>query len=356
MSRVLAFYLSAFHEIEENNAFYGKSFTEWDNVRNARPLFEGHNQPRVPLNGTYYDLTDPKVLIEHMNLAKENGVYGFCFYHYWFDKSGRTVFQKPLERMLHDRSATLHYCFAWCNESWIKRWHGGGDKLIIKQKYEGEKDWEAHFNYLLKFFKDDMYIKQDDKPILLIYRLENIPNAVEMLHYFNKRAIENGYAGIYFVQMMNGDYIRKEPLADFYLDFEPNFMSSARGRYAYRLWRLKLWLTGRIKSLYKTVDYNAFSRSILEMDMNRLDSKEIFGYFCDWDNTPRMGKRGKIFQGSNPVSFKQYFRSLYEMSLRMGKPYIFLFAWNEWGEGGYLEPDTKNGFEYLKAIKEVVRG
>ena len=359
-TKIIAYYLPAFHEIEENNKWYGKGFTEWNTTKNAKKLFRKHNQPRVPLNENYYDLSNPQIIVDHMNLAKEYGVYGFCFYHYWFDKKGKTVLQKPLESLVNNHSATIHYCLAWCNESWRKTWHAnkGESQLLIEQKYEGIEDWEAHFNYLLKFFKDDMYIKQDNKPVLLIYRIENLPKANEMINYFDKRARENGFSGVSFVQMMNRDYVKRNDLCAYYLDFEPNMMIIARGKYAYRFWRLKLKLTRKSNNnvFLNTVNYKSFYNSIIRMNKERQDSKELFGMFCDWDNSPRKGRSGVIFRNSSPKTFRFYLEKLYNMASSMRKPYIFVFAWNEWGEGGYLDPDTKNKYGYLEAIKSVTKG
>lgn len=357
-TKIITYYLPAFHEIEENNRWYGKGFTEWNTTRKAQKLYNRHYQPRIPLNEYYYDLSEPNVLIKHMNMAKQAGIYGFCFYHYWFDKTGRTVLQKPVEELMKNHSATIHYCMAWCNQSWRNTWHSGKGEsdLLIEQKYEGEEDWEAHFNYLLDFFNDEMYMKKDNKPILLIYRLEDVPQADEMLAYYNKKARENGFDGVYFIQMMNRDYTERNKSADLYLDFEPNMMMVARGIYAYKPWRIKLKYTRSTNNRYflNTVDYRSFYKSIVEMDKKRIDRKEAFGLFVDWDNTPRKGRSGVIFRHSCPDNFGKYFEKLYKISNHMGKPYLFLFAWNEWGEGGYLDPDVKYGYGYLNAIKKVL--
>ena len=192
--KVLAYYLPAFHEIEENNRWYGKGFTEWDNTKKAKPLFEGHNQPRIPEE--YYDLSDIEVVKNQMKLARENGVYGFVYYHYWFDKTGKKILEKPAEAVRKMRNEDkIHYCFCWANESWRKTWHEGrGDsELLIEQKYEGQEDWLAHYLYLEPFFKDDMYIKVDGKPMLLIYKAENIPDYDNMIAFLEKKAKESGF-------------------------------------------------------------------------------------------------------------------------------------------------------------------
>ena len=164
--KIIAFYLPQFHEIPENNKWWGKGFTEWVNVKKARPLFENHNQPRVPLNKNYYNLLDEKTQKEQVKLANDYGLYGFCFYHYWFD--GKLLLEKPVEKFLENKSLDTHFCICWANEHWTNAWANKEAKVLIEQKYGNKKEWKEHFDYLLNFFKDDRYIKENNKPLLVI--------------------------------------------------------------------------------------------------------------------------------------------------------------------------------------------
>ena len=165
--KVIAFYLPQFHTIPENDEWWGKGFTEWTNVKAAKPLFEGHVQPRIPLNNNYYNLLDDEVMEWQVELARQYGVYGFCFYHYWFD--GHMLLEKPMENMLNSDKINFPYCICWANENWTNAWTANGDvKTLIKQTYGDREEWERHFSYLLDFFKDKNYIKENNKPLFVL--------------------------------------------------------------------------------------------------------------------------------------------------------------------------------------------
>ncbi|HFR3551845.1 TPA: glycoside hydrolase family 99-like domain-containing protein, partial [Streptococcus suis] len=195
--KTIAFYLPQFHSIPENDEWWGKGFTEWTNMKAAKPLFEGHNQPRIPLNNNYYNLLDEKTMEWQVELAKKHGLYGFCFYHYWFN--GHMLLEKPMEIMRQSEKINFPYTICWANEPWTNAWKSdGNEKTLIAQHYGREKEWKQHFEYLLQFFKDKNYIVENNKPLLLIYRPEIIECLNEMLDYWNKLAIEAGFSGIDF--------------------------------------------------------------------------------------------------------------------------------------------------------------
>ena len=163
--KIIALYLPQFHEIPENNEWWGKGFTEWTNVKTAKPSFKGQYQPRIPLNNNYYNLTDVRAQEWQAKLAKEYGIYGFCYYHYWFE--GKMLLEKPAEIMLKNLSVDMPFCFCWANHTWLRAWADKSNRTLIKQTYGTEEDWINHFNYLLPFFKDERYIKEDGKPIMV---------------------------------------------------------------------------------------------------------------------------------------------------------------------------------------------
>ena len=191
--KIITFYLPQFHEIPENNEWWGKGFTEWVNVKKAQPLYEGHEQPRVPLNENYYNLLDPNVQVWQAKIAKEYGVYGFCYYHYWFN--GKLLLEKPMENMLKNRDIDIPFCVCWANEPWTRAWVGE-TKVLIPQLYGEKREWKEHFDYLLPFFKDSRYICDDGKPLVVIYRPEVIECLNEMLDYWNELAIQEGFEGV----------------------------------------------------------------------------------------------------------------------------------------------------------------
>ncbi|MCD7820315.1 MAG: glycoside hydrolase family 99-like domain-containing protein, partial [Lachnospiraceae bacterium] len=171
--KIIPFYLPQFHTIPENDKWWGKGFTEWTNVRKAVPLFEGHQQPKLPLGDHFYNLLDDETKIWQAELAKQYGIFGFCYYHYWF-KNGKRLLEKPAEQMLKNKDIDLPFCFCWANENWSRNWDGGNHEIIMAQEYGGKREWEMHFQYLLPFFRDKRYITMNGKPLFIIYKPEQI--------------------------------------------------------------------------------------------------------------------------------------------------------------------------------------
>ena len=176
--KVIAFYLPQFHEIAENNEWWGEGFTEWVNVKNAKPLTKNHNQPHVPLNNNYYNLLNDDVKKWQIDLAKEYGIYGFCMYHYWFN--GHLLLEKPVEQFLKNKELDFPFCLCWANENWTNVWAAEGNKILISQTYGDQEEWERHFEYFLPFFKDNRYIKEDGCPLLVIYKPDIMENMNEI--------------------------------------------------------------------------------------------------------------------------------------------------------------------------------
>ena len=193
--KVLAMHLPQYHAIPENDAWWGKGFTDWVNVKKARPIYKGHKQPVIPLNNNYYDMTDASTLQWQADLAKKYGVYGFCYYHYWF-KNGKKLLEKPVEMMLSNPKIDIPFCLCWANENWTKKWDGGNNEIIVEQDYGNENDLNKHMDYLCRFFSDKRYIRIDGAPLLLIYKPELIPNIRTYIKLIRKRAKENGFKNI----------------------------------------------------------------------------------------------------------------------------------------------------------------
>lgn len=346
--KLIAMYLPQFHEVPENNDAWGNGFTEWVNVKKAKPLFLGHCQPRLPLNKNYYNLLESGVLKWQMDLAKRAGIYGFCFYHYWFN--GRLVLEKPVEMHLKNKNNHFHYCFSWANESWTKTWHGaGGNKeILIPQTYGKEEEWEEHYKYFRRFFLDKRYIKENNMPVLLIYHIRNIPRFNDMFRFWDKCAKKDGFSGIFIVAMNNGrDNFIKSCWVNASVDFEPN-VSKAELLNKETILQPKqkgglLWnrLAMRRTSYRKL--YKKMFRTVHEKNHFRMA-------FVDFDDSPRRNIRAVIMKGSNPNRFGRYLRKTIKLSRQEGNKYVFLNAWNEWGEGNYLEPDMRNKYAYLEQV------
>lgn len=361
--KIIAFYLPQFHAIPENDKWWGKGFTEWVNVKRAVPLFKNHYQPRIPMNNNYYNLMDPDTMSWQVELANKYGIYGFCFYHYWF--SSKKLLEKPVEAFLNRKELNTHFCLCWANESWTNIWANGSADIIMRQSYGGRAEWEQHFAYLLDYFKDERYIKNNNKPLLVIYRPELIDCIEDMLNCWNQLAKENGFNGIEFAYQNVSYYLsnnRKEYLFDYAIEYQPNWALSLQNISALQRIKkaflllieknFKLNLREKLQFLtnLKTNDYSIIWNFIL--DSKPCTKISVPCAFVDWDNTPRKGKRGLVVKNANPNDFEKFFlRLLYKTKNEFKKDMIFIFAWNEWAEGGYLEPDEKNGFGYLQAIK-----
>jgi len=346
--KVLAFYLPQFHTIPENNEWWGDGFTEWTNTKKAKPLFKEHYQPREPYNSNYYDLSDIDTMRWQADLAKEYGIYGFCYYHYWF--KGKKLLEKPLENMLKHKEIDLPFCFSWANEPWSRTWDGRDSEVLMPQEYGDKSDWKKHFEYLIDFFKDDRYIKIDNKPLMVIYKTMHIPDGDKMCQYWNDLAIQEGFDGLYFVETLGG--MQASPslkISDAVVELEPNFTMAGHQTsfFERQLRKIKKKITGL--QLY---DYDRVWKKIIARKSNRFEKKHFLGAFIDWDNSPRKGNNGVIFKGASPDKFNKYLSIQIDKSEK--NSFLFINAWNEWAEGTYLEPDMKYEYQYLTALKNAI--
>ena len=365
-------YFPQLHSIPENDQWWGKGFTDWVNVKKAEPLFEGHNQPRVPLNNNYYDQSKLDTLRWQTDLAKKYGIYGFCHYHYWFD--GKQLLETPTNLMLDNKDIDMPFCLSWANETWSKRWDGRDHHILIQQTHPAvEESWSKHFDYLIRAWTDERAIKIDGKPVFIIYRPQRIDKIDEMLGYWQKKAKEHGLKGLYFIFQKQYEHPNKKCIKSFdaVFQFQPfeaiysdGYKAGSR-RYAFlrglfdkmpSLVQSMIWFF-KFSIKYNLTFHNydeVWERALKFRHENGL--KTYSGAFLDWDNTARYGKRATIFNGASPEAFRYWFKKLVDnVSLRPeNQQYIFLNAWNEWAEGTYLEPDIKHGYGYLEAIKTVL--
>ena len=370
--KTIAFFVPQYHQIPINDKYWGEGFTEWVNVKSSKPLFDGHIQPKVPLNNNYYNLLDRKTKIWQRDLAKRYGIYGFCYYHYWFN--GKMLLEQPCEQILEDKELDLPFCFSWANEAWSMEWTG--KKTVIMPQFYGSKiEWKEHWEYLLPFFKDERYIKEDGKPLFVIYRPESIECLEEMLHYWRELAKESGFPDIIFISQ-SADYLfdKKEecPEIDFEIEYEPftsrrslgnkrfeglkkirrRFMSFCEKKFGWDLRRYGTHVFQQITNMSRPSYDDSWNNILLRKPYTK---KSLPCAFVDWDNSPRYRERGQVYLGATPKKFKQYLSQLLRKAKNDYKTnLLFIFAWNEWGEGGYLEPDELNGYGYLEAVKDAL--
>jgi hypothetical protein len=361
--QVIAFYLPQYYPTPENNKWFGTGFTEWMNVGNAKPLFKGHYQPKVPSDLGYYDLRIPEVREEQANLAKEAGIAAFCYYHYWFGNN-KEMLDMPLKEVIRLGKPDFPFCVAWANHSWYKKtWDPSRNLLdkkpLIKQEYPGEKDIDEHFHSLLPIFKDSRYYKVKGKLLFVLYRIEDIPNLVCFQKRWEELAIKNSLPGFYFVSYAD-DYYRLDMSQHEKCESTILFLKSeldALGK-NFRIRKMNRFLRSYLAKI-SNVPFNVFEYKNILHKLSHPIFKERRIYpvlLPNWDNTPRRGSGGLILQNSTPELFKKHTEQIFSMI--KDKPVedriVFLKSWNEWGEGNYMEPDLKYGKGFIKALKEVI--
>ena len=368
-TKIVAAYLPQFHETENNNIFWGKGYTDWVAVKNAKKLFSEHIQPKVPFNQFYYDLSDPDSIRWQAKLANEYGIDAFNIYHYWF-KNGKQELSKPAELILKNKDINIEFLFTWDNSSWVRSWSNvpGNDwapsydkknknekKILLELDYGDEKQWIEHFYYLLPFFKDNRYVKIDGKPVFGFMRSSDIFSLKNIRDCWKKLAIQNGLPGIVLISARRS--IIEPNIFDYNFLYEPIFSG----------WRYRDFVLGRLKKYFGInlnknknykylLQYDDYWKKLLKNSRNFLSTNVFLGGLVAFDDTPRRGNLARIINGATPKKFEKYFRELYSISCKSDKELLFLTAWNEWGEGAYLEPDECNEYGYLKALKSVKDG
>lgn len=366
--RIITFYLPQFHPIPENDEFWGEGFTEWVNVKKAKPLYHDHNQPVIPFDNNYYDLRNIETMKWQTDIAKRYGVYGFCFYHYWIE--GRKLLERPVENYLQHKEIDFPYCLSWANHSWTDSWKIGSNKTLIAQTYGGKEDWERHFKYLLPYFKDPRYIKEDGMPLFIIYMPEDIPDLNRMLDFWQDSAKENGLRGIKFAyQYIYFDMDKKKDDSRFSygIEFQPSYaIADSRGKVMASIrkngYRFLNWIQQKLnikvnmvsQPRLEVLDYSRIWEFVLKRKPN--NEKKIPGAFTGWDNTPRKGKAGLVLEHNSPQLFEKYLTMQIKRTKEVYKTdMLFVTAWNEWAEGCILEPTKKDGFKYLEAVRNALK-
>lgn len=378
-ARVIAFYLPQFHPIPENDEVWGKGFTEWTNLAKAKPLFRGHVQPHIPADLGFYDLRMPEVREKQVALAKEAGVEGFCYWHYWFG-NGKTLMQEIFDDVVKSGKPDFPFCVGWANHSWsTKTWTEGRtfqkDKMIVEQTYPGKEDHIAHFYSLLDAFKDRRYITVDGKLLFLIYDPVGFPETQIFFDLWNKLAQKEGLKGFHFVGVsenvslsmrnMNKDAININSTTKEI--FESVFLKGfdAVNSRGYQLAQIratskiltyiKQCLTKFLKFQFvKKYDYKIVSK-LLFTEEDKFEN--VYPTIIpNWDRSPRSGKNAYVWYNYDPKYFQQQVELALELIKSKSEEHkiLFLMSWNEWGEGNYMEPDLEYGHGYIQALKNAI--
>ena len=358
VSRPIAFYLPQFHPIPENDKWWGKGFTEWRNVVNAKPRFKGHYQPHLPADLGFYDLRNPEVRESQAQMARDYGIYGFCYYHYWFN--GKRLLNKPVDDIIKSRKPDFPFMLCWANENWTRVWNGQDKDILIGQEYSIDDD-RQHIRFLCKnIFPDDRYIKINGSPVFAIYKSESIPDIKSTIETWREIAVKSGFKDLYMLKIMTGKDISDPTKSGFdaAVEFQPDWKNLPA--------RIKPGLFSKL--LHKTdikksglIDNSVYEYNDLVIKALSINTPGFKFYRCvtpSWDNSARKRTRAHIFINSTPELYGKWFKQI----INNFKPYseeenfVFINAWNEWAEGNHLEPCQKWGTSYLTETKRALDG
>lgn len=340
-ARLIAFHLPQFHPIPENDAWWGRGFTEWSNVAKAQPQFLGHYQPRLPGELGFYDLRTPGVLARQAELARAYGVSAFCFHYYWF--AGKRLLEAPIEAFLADRSIDIEFCLCWANENWTRRWDGDESKILIAQSHTLE-DHARVFADLARHMDDPRYLRVEGKPIVVVYRPDIIAHAAEMTALWRDAAQRRGWPGLYLVAANAFRFDEPDRLGfDALVEFPPH------GIVADAIAARLRWLNAdHAGAVY---DYPAVAAAEMRRMQSAPGRGTVFpGVMPGWDNEARRPGAGVIYHDATPQAYGAWLRAAIERAARTlpaDRRFVFINAWNEWAEGAYLEPDRAFGRAFL---------
>ncbi|SHL48557.1 glycoside hydrolase family 99-like domain-containing protein [Fibrobacter sp. UWEL] len=354
---IIAYYLPQFHPIPENDEWWGKGFTEWTNVAKAKPLFRGHYQPKIPADLGFYDLRVPEVREQQAELAREAGVDGFCYWHYWFG-NGKELLERPFKEVVESGKPNFPFCLGWANESWeSKIWNAEGHKtkqILIEQQYPGEKDSTNHFYSLINAFKDPRYIRIQGAPLFLIYKPELHPDIKKFMDTWNLLIRKEGIAEHFFFVGTCSD-----TTYDSILRMGFNAQTVHLGERMRAAYKDRSVFYRKIHDFFRTLFHRpliiSYKQCIKHLWNPSIDRKEstIPTLLSNWDHSPRSKNQALVIHDCTPELFEKHCNEIFSNIANKKNKLLFLKSWNEWGEGNYMEPDLKFGKARIKALKKA---
>lgn len=354
--RSIAFYLPQFHPIPENDVWWGKGFTEWTNVVRARPLTSGHYQPHLPVDLGFYDLRLGEVRKAQADLAREHGIHGFCYYHYWF--GGRRLLERPVNEVLQSGEPNFPFCLCWANENWSRRWDGSETEILMHQEYSPDDD-RTHLRWLARAFQDTRYIRIGGKPLFLVYKASSLPDAGETIRIWRNEAMRLGIGELFLcnVESTEAEHgICRMHGFDAAVEFAPDWTVSSPPMRREIWWRVlaRLGLGQRAFMHNSLRRYDKLVENMLAKAA--VDYVRFPGVTPAWDNTARRKKGATVFIGSTPELYERWLRVAIDRTRGNppGENLVFINAWNEWAEGNHLEPCQKWGHAYLEATRRAL--
>ena len=354
---IIAYYLPQYHPIPENDEWWGKGFTEWTNVAKAKPLFKGHYQPKIPADLGFYDLRVPEVREQQAELAREAGIDGFCYWHYWFG-NGKELLERPFKEVVKSGKPDFPFCLGWANESWeAKIWNSDGlksKKILIEQAYPGEEDIEKHFYSLINAFKDPRYIRKNNQPVFLIYRPEQHPNIAAFINKWNSLIKKEKIADrFFFIGNTTDDKISNLIQSGFdSVVISPTIRLESTYKKRYILKRAINYFFRLILNRPLLISYKEGIQNLWRPEFD-LDERVIPTILPNWDHSPRSKNLFSILTNSTPNLFKAHCLQILNGIRSKSNKLVILKSWNEWGEGNYMEPDLRFGKGYIKALSEA---
>lgn len=365
--KVIAFYLPQFHPTQHNNEWWGEGFTEWTNVAKAKKYYRGHYQPKIPADLGFYDLRLSEVREKQVELAKKAGVYGFCYYHYWFGNGHREL-ERPFEDVLKSGTPEFPFCLCWANESWSKKfWNREGNvaerKILVEQVYPGENDYKKHFETVLPAFKDSRYIKISGRPVFMIYKPLEFNDVKKFIELWNKMAQENGFAGVHFIGYTLCISQEYEKIKECGFNSVCSCRLDLVAKSYYMQKGIKSFICKCCKKILRNIihlpkhdDYKKIYPKLIGKE--ETEHEDIIPTILpNWDHSPRSGRNGYSLTNSTPHFFQKHCEDVFEKisSKKDENQIVFLKSWNEWGEGNYMEPDLKYGHGYIDALRNALR-
>jgi lipopolysaccharide biosynthesis protein len=341
--RLIALHLPQYYPIPENDAAWGRGFTEWTHVATARSLYPGHGQPRIPGELGFYDMRLAETRTAQADLAAKHGIEAFCYWHYWF--AGRRVLEKPVEAILQSGEPHFSFCLSWANASWTGAWYGKPNQTLIEQTYPGEDDHRAHFEAVLPMLRDPRYMRVDDLPLFGVFQPSEIPDVERFCELWRKLARSAGLPGLHLVGFGTVTFEPERHGFDASVQHAPRLPWPLRGKRAG--WQ-------RFLGIPAILSYKRFVKRGLPRVASELDYPVVIP---NWDNTPRSGRRGSVLHGSTPELFRWHLREAIERASERPPEHqiVFIKSWNEWAEGNYLEPDLRHGRAYLEVVRDEVK-
>lgn len=353
--RVIAVNLPQFHPFKENDEWWGKGFTEWTNVSKGCPRYKGHYQPHLPTDTGFYDLRLPQARQMQADMAREYGIYGFCYYHYWFN--GKQLMELPLSEILSSGKPDFPFMICWANENWTRAWDGGMKQALIEQHYS-EDDDRAHIRFLCEnYFRDPRYIRISGKPVFVIYRSNLFPNMRKSIEVMREEAHRCGEE-LYLCRFESLRFLGKQYLDDGFdaaIDFQPRFHYIASQNFFKR--QLEKCKRSYYMKRYKVDLYDYKMNVDYALEHLHHDYKWYPCVTPTWDNScRRVNQVCLAYENSTPELYEHWLKTTLEKAdvYSEEENFVFINAWNEWAEGNHLEPDIKWGRQYLEATQRAI--